>query len=504
MGGDVNDDIQGIEEDIREIARDPQHAKWFTLTPALEEKKRKEKARKDKRKASRLTLNTMTDPKTATSSTTNDISSDDTSDNEDQLAEKENEPPTKKLKTRPKITAYIEIVAAPRTLKEKPTPLSRGPFFFNLDTTRIDFLQSLASCCVEGHYAPTITSINHHQLFWKLQVPANDRKRPLSTEDGFRVLIDKLADLSQKKKDTTIILSLPPLTRVAANPADVVAGKRGVDLEREEFKEGPLGSTIREQQLAVCEGTADILDKLRINFPIGMDMRFPDKRVYSSGPDGLWELTTLRLQVWASHIAKGTATLDAPPNSVHFSESQRLRIPTKVREVTALPVAPQTPAAVPHFAPNQGFYPFGGFPPYFPPPYPYPFYPPLGNEPNAAPYPIPPLHGHYPGPYPNAPAPPLTTGPNLNPNTLGTRPHTPGVARDIAPGSAPTSPLKIVLPRPVSLDEFCDHYGIDDEDRARLSKLKVQPGDRRVEKLDREDWQGHAGFAKLSWDDFIT
>jgi hypothetical protein len=195
----------------------PADAKWFTLTPALEEKKRKEKARKDKRKASRLTLNTTTDPKTTTSSTTNDISSDDTSDNEDQLAEKENEPPTKKLKTRPKITAYIEIVTAPRTLKEKPTPLSRGPFFFNLDTTRIDFLQSLASCCVEGHYAPTITSINHHQLFWKLQVPANDRKRPLSTEDGFRALIDKLADLSQKKKDTTIILSLPPLTRVAAN-----------------------------------------------------------------------------------------------------------------------------------------------------------------------------------------------------------------------------------------------------------------------------------------------
>lgn len=61
-----------------------------------------------------------------------------------------------------------------------------------------------------------------------------------------------------------------------------------------------------------------------------------------------------------------------------------------------------------------------------------------------------------------------------------------------------------MLPRPVSLDEFCDHYGIDNEDRARLSKLKVQPGDRRVEKLDREDWQGHAGFAKLSWDDFIT
>jgi len=57
-------------------------------------------------------------------------------------------------------------------------------------------------------------------------------------------------------------------------------------------------------QLAVCEGTTDILDNLRIKYPIGTDSRFPGKRVYSLGPDALWELTTLRLQVWASHIVR--------------------------------------------------------------------------------------------------------------------------------------------------------------------------------------------------------
>ena len=25
-----------------------------------------------------------------------------------------------------------------------------------------------------------------------------------------------------------------------------------------------------------------------------------------------------------------------------------------------------------------------------------------------------------------------------------------------------------------------------------------------MEKLDREDWQGHAGFAKLAWEDFLA
>ena len=47
------------------------------------------------------------------------------------------------------------------------------------------------------------------------------------------------------------------------------------------------------------------------------------------------------------------------------------------------------------------------------------------------------------------------------------------------------------------LEEFCIHYAVNDEDRACLMKLKVQPGYQHVEKLDREDWQGHAGFAKL-------
>ena len=126
-----------------------------------------------------------------------------------------------------------------------------------------------------------------------------------------------------------------------------------------------------------------------------------------------------------------------------------------------------------------------------------------------------PANNVYPNQYPDAPHPvpasflnvPLnpTHAPNLNhAYAQGVRPRTPGILRDTAPGSAPGSPLKVILPRPISLEEFCIHYAVDDEDRARLAKLKVQPGDRRVEKLDREDWQGHAGFAKLAWEDFLA
>ena len=62
----------------------------------------------------------------------------------------------------------------------------------------------------------------------------------------------------------------------------------------------------------------------------------------------------------------------------------------------------------------------------------------------------------------------------------------------------------VVLPHLISLTEFCNRYEIDAEDCDRLAKLKFQPGDRHVDKLECEDWHSHTGFSKLSWDDFLV
>jgi hypothetical protein len=62
--------------------------------------------------------------------------------------------------------------------------------------------------------------------------------------------------------------------------------------------------------------------------------------------------------------------------------------------------------------------------------------------------------------------------------------------------SAPPSPAKH---RPVSIDEFCTFYSISQADRERLDKLDYQPGD-AIDKLERIDWNGEAGFAKLGWE----
>ncbi len=117
---------------------------------------------------------------------------------------------------------------------------------------------------------------------------------------------------------------------------------------------------------------------------------------------------------------------------------------------------------------------------------------------------IPPYYG-YPPPMLFAPYPHVAHGAHHIAQPYGysdDRPRTP-LLHD-ATNSMPNSPMKMVLPRPVSLTEFCDHYFIDDEDKQHLTKLKFQPGDHRVEHLGCNNWQGFAGFSKLPWDDFLS
>ena len=48
------------------------------------------------------------------------------------------------------------------------------------------FLSLVATCAAgTGKGTPAVTAIDKNQLTWKLSVPANDRKKPLSDEDGF-------------------------------------------------------------------------------------------------------------------------------------------------------------------------------------------------------------------------------------------------------------------------------------------------------------------------------
>ena len=119
--------------------------------------------------------------------------------------------PTKKARST-EITAYINVKTPAQTAKLKPTIDAHGPFFFTLESTHDNFLTELAKTIQP---MAGIQSINQLKLFWKLNVPANDKQKPLGNPSGFCAMTTKLNKLLLKNKDTTITLTLPPLLRVA-------------------------------------------------------------------------------------------------------------------------------------------------------------------------------------------------------------------------------------------------------------------------------------------------
>lgn len=128
------------------------------------------------------------------------------------------EPPPSKKQRRPEplesLTAYIDIISPPRTQRAKETSEARGPFFFTTKTPHREFLQSIASCAVDANFSPLISSINQNRLQWKLNTPANDKKKPLSSESGYKALIVKLVSQIEKGRDTTITVFMPPMLKV--------------------------------------------------------------------------------------------------------------------------------------------------------------------------------------------------------------------------------------------------------------------------------------------------
>ncbi|KAJ2911304.1 hypothetical protein MD484_g9110, partial [Candolleomyces efflorescens] len=169
-----------------------------------------------------------------------------------------------------------------------------------------------------------------------------------------------------------------------------------------------------------------------------------------------WELTKLRLQVWANSLARSEAgvTLDIPPNSVHFDISKAL----KKAKPSAPPTAPDLGLNVQPAYPYP-FPPFGGFPyPFAVPPMPY------GGNPYAM------LPMQMPGALPGLPY-----------------PVSPGPARN--------------LPK-LSLEAFCLRYEVSDATFAKLKTLEYEPGDSGVEKMPQTEWE-KVGFTWLGWHQFL-
>ncbi|KAJ7934475.1 hypothetical protein B0H13DRAFT_1855083 [Mycena leptocephala] len=131
-----------------------------------------------------------------------------------------------------------------------------------------------------------------------------DKLKALSTADGFEALVISLKD---RKKDFTIEVHMPAPRLLAAdlpyetddyNPPDAL-------------RAGPLvGAPADCKSLSVSfDATLDVsaapvMEDLREKYPVGNHPSFPNKRIVTDPklPDRHWELTDIRIRVWAAHI----------------------------------------------------------------------------------------------------------------------------------------------------------------------------------------------------------
>lgn len=161
------------------------------------------------------------------------------------------------------VAAYIDITPPARTAKSKEATTTVGPFMFTVETPHNTFLQSIVSAASTNDNTFTTASINTAQLSWKFNVPANDRKKPLSTLVGYQALISSLRtrieDTKSRAKDNTITLFMPPLLHQVSCVFHIWNGHMCLDLhylqvhphngDEEELLSGPAGSSVREQQV---------------------------------------------------------------------------------------------------------------------------------------------------------------------------------------------------------------------------------------------------------------
>ncbi|KAL6300586.1 hypothetical protein BKA93DRAFT_752551 [Sparassis latifolia] len=478
--------------------------RYFVTTPALHAKAMKKKSAKEKRKASK-------GRKSAPSVVVSDDSADEEnmplaheSEEEDESASTRNKKKQKIDNKEVEVTAYIHVIvpaaASSRPSKSKPTPdtvVKRGPFFFKLHgITLPDFLSSLATAT-----PCRCDAILVNKCQWKFETPKNAELKPLSDENSFKAM---LTSLGQRKKDLVIIISMPEPAK-AAVPWET--GDDEDDGPQFVHDGGSEATPFQEQKASLDTLMAPRLAELREKYPVGNSFLFPGKRIYRNDSSHYWELTDLRLQV------SGKAIVDAPPNSNHFSQSGRLKLPSETNAIAPVASAASSP----------------GFPQVMP------------SISTATGHGLPQMMSGTSDALMHACLLQLVQQQQQQSNPLSTLSHllSAALSNPLAPTNPSTVALMnlvnsstavnnlsaainlssnsttsavptanhnnnkvILLPRDITVAEFCAKYKISKNDCRKLEKLEVILGDRRCEDLEKEIWSGDAGFSKLGWDRF--
>ncbi|KAF8215719.1 hypothetical protein K438DRAFT_2105279 [Mycena galopus ATCC 62051] len=437
--GVADDGVDGMVGQM--VAENPHFSKWMVMSPSLMKQKEKQQKQKLKRAEKRTEKKRKTDE--------NDSASDDNEKPKRKKKAKATEEDEEELIPIVLLTGYIHIMkpapSLPPKSRNKPKPetlyLSRGPFNFMSNCNFDAFTSAMAAAlpCNPAHLVLDKTT-------WKPQTPVNRAPLPLGGDVGLKVLQKQIAFWD---------------TNEAGGSANAEAGpsNTGGDFDFSELEATSLEESVGEQKISFDKAVAPHIKELKERWPENDD----GKRIYKDEKGFQWELTQIRLSIWAAHIARGTATLDKAPLSTQFDIKYRLKAPSVA---APLPVAPLLSQPGPSSTPSSTD---------------------KILELLAMSMMMQQQQHHQPlyQPVPMALPPVLVTPSNHSPVP-----------------SAPSSPVKLAH-RSVSLAEFCTYYNIA-QHFEKLEKLEYEPGDGGILTLGRDDWQQVAGFSKLAWDKVLS
>ncbi|KAJ7438218.1 hypothetical protein B0H11DRAFT_2358896 [Mycena galericulata] len=359
---------------------------------------------------------------------------------------------------------YVETPAPPvlnvRKGSTKALPPQRtelGPFIFMSSINYTDFLHIISTGCRTKTANLALSSVQ-----WKFDRPANATKKSLSNEAAYKVM---MKSIKERRKDYVFSVYMAPPTAVKQElpwTKDEDDGNGGgPSLDFKYNLDAPSASvlSIREQITSIDNASNTEMNELLEAYPIDNNPLFPGKRIYHN-ETGYFDLTDIKLRVWAIAKAKGTATIDKPPASNHFFKNQTIR-PAHPSGLPA-PAPTPAPATAPAAASSNDLLQLL-----------------LGN-PNVlhqAAQLFNPNQHLFPGAYPYMP--PFSAPPH----PFGAHPPAPPQAPQVA------EPLSIKLPRGIVLEEYFERYNVNMEDRRVLTELGYIPGDDGITDLDDKSWE---------------
>ncbi|KDR71134.1 hypothetical protein GALMADRAFT_102840 [Galerina marginata CBS 339.88] len=470
----ANEDQPSVAAIVREVmAECPAAVLKFKVTdPEIlaKDAKKREKAAAAKKKKTE----TLTQKRKAADASDND------EDNSDAVGTEENDKKKKKCNTPAEsdddleepiaidLTMYVYVEKPPipgkrGKLLDSDKYVQKGPFKLKSTESYSSFLVKISAAL-----PCPVLNIVQEKMSWKCQIPQNSPSLPLGKELGYSAMLDTIK--AKRVGSRVAIVMMPPPVKPAEQPhwdVDNSAKHPENGFDYAELEARSTEDSIAQQRTHFNQVVGPAVKQLEEKYPIGNHPRFPGKRVFTDSSTGwAWDLTDVRLNIWATHIVRNSATLDRPPESKHFDKSACITTPNAkhANEATpALTLAAPPPAAV---AP--------------------------------------------------APAPSTNTADLIGLLLVGMLQQqqaamVPKLAAPEAPVAVPAVPASsTIAPAPavliadsaiipdISLDDFCARYRVDPKDRERLEKIEFRPGD-DLDSLGPDEWKAFGGFAALSW-----